>query len=301
MICEICSIRIVKFKYNVKIQIRAIIMNEVIEAIRNKKWMLVFILLFITFVSFANDALSLYQNLTAHKTEKKSVPSDSNISQKKESNISFQLNSHTVPMKPEEALSRLKTNISLEYALSMFGIPIVKNTFENNKFTEYVYSFKNFYLQMVSDDNNIIIFYAVTIKNEKFKPLIPYINAKIGSITFDKATDGVKYKILYNNLSSKYYEYGESFYLGFPSNYKKIYIAYNPAGVDFTKNTTSMNINDLENQEKIQYMRLHTLPNTYAIGSGLAEEESIINNDNLHIGIDYFTAINLFNPKSGVR
>lgn len=270
-------------------------MTEIIDAFKNKKWLRVLIFLIVFSIPFLNEIMTLMQNTKNYltpKDEKAINKSELEILSKRTESASSQLNINVSPMKPEDALSRLNTNLSLEYAKSIFGMPIIQQNIENSKCTECIYSFKNFYLQLVSNENNIIIFYAITVKDKRFQPTIPYLNAKIGKVTFEEATDGASYQTLYNNVSSKFYEYGESTYLGNPSNYKKIYLAYNPSGIDFNGNTF-MSIDELEDKDKIKDMRSKSLPNTYAVGSSAYEENSIINSENLHIGVDYFTARDL--------
>ncbi|WP_233356818.1 ETEC_3214 domain-containing protein, partial [Vibrio cholerae] len=77
---------------------------------------------------------------------------------------------------------------------------------------QYLYSFKNFYLQVVYDNNNTVVFFSVTSKNEEFKPKIPYltrfvddkfVSSTLGH-TFEEYSDSSNF--IWSSLTSKFFD-----------------------------------------------------------------------------------------------
>lgn len=83
---------------------------------------------------------------------------------------------------------------------------------------------------MVYDNNNTVILYSVTSKDENFHPEVPYLRKTLGHKFKDFGSD-IDY--LQSSYSSKFYQYEEGHYLGNHGNYRNFYLAYNPAGVDY--------------------------------------------------------------------
>ncbi|KEP02180.1 hypothetical protein EH65_24390 [Escherichia coli] len=67
------------------------------------------------------------------------------------------------------------TGASIKYIESIFGPPVKEEHSEDGRVHEYIYSFKKFYLQVVYDNNNTVILYSVTSKDENFHPEVPYL------------------------------------------------------------------------------------------------------------------------------
>ncbi len=201
------------------------------------------------------------------------------------------INSFISKKSPEDELIKLSTGISQKYVESIFGIPLIENT--DDKLSQYIYSFDQFYLQVIFDDQESVKFYAVTSKSKDFTPEIPFLGSALGSRTFSKISED--YEFIYSNLSSKYYEYAESHYFGNPGNYRTYYLVYSPSGFDFNndiKKVYSISEDEyLQNKSKIDELRNWLIPNTYAVGDILGDETQILSS--YTIGINYFVTRDL--------
>ncbi|TDT51740.1 hypothetical protein DFO53_4248 [Enterobacter sp. AG5470] len=191
--------------------------------------------------------------------------------------------------KAEDNLHVIYTGTSIKYIESIFGPPIKESHNKEKQINQYLYSFKKFYLQIVFDDSNTVIFYAVTSKDLDFHPSIPYLNSQLG---FNFTHYGEDDTFLYSDYSSKFYEYAEYHYLGNPGNYRNFYLAYNPAGVDYQ---ALQPLPDMMNDEKsppkqadLKAFRKQNAPNTFAVGdiNGNPEGPEMY----FGIGIGYYDA-----------
>ncbi|WP_318505447.1 ETEC_3214 domain-containing protein [Photobacterium leiognathi] len=202
--------------------------------------------------------------------------------------ISDFYNNYIKQKRAEDGLLLLNTGVSIQHVTNVFGAPIVEN--QRKDATEYVYSFKNFYLQVNFDKKNEVFFFAVTSKNAVFKPKIPYINKSLGQ-TFYQISN--HYQTNFANESSKFYEYHESIYLGNFGNYRNIYLAYNPAGVEYPNSGGYIERKDMPHpsREASDSYRQTAMPNTFAVGEMYGEPDG--RETSFGIGIEYFTSRDL--------
>jgi len=198
-------------------------------------------------------------------------------------------NNYIKQTRAEDSLKLMNTGVSIQHVKGVFGPPITERRTENKRLTEYIYSFKNFYLQVVFDIEKEVVFYAVTSKNINFKPLVPYFKKELG-ITFNDFSDS--YSGNEANWSSKFFEYNENIYLGNFGNYRNIYLAYNPAGIDYG-NIQMLPLNEMPSPSKevSDEFRKRSYPNTYGVGAsygGRGDKETTFG-----IGIEYFSSRDL--------
>lgn len=189
----------------------------------------------------------------------------------------------------EDGLVLLNTGVSIRHVESVFGSPIVENHDKEKKLSEYIYSFKRFYLQVVFNEVNEVIFFAVTSKDISFKPKIPYLDGYLGS-TFLMLSD--VYSENEANPSSKFFEYNENIYLGNSGNYRNFYLAYNPAGIDYGEIEMLPYDEMPKPSPAVSYeFRKVSYPNTYGVGKihGGREYDEI----NFGVGIEYYTSRDL--------
>lgn len=189
----------------------------------------------------------------------------------------------------EDGLELLNSGVSIQHVKAVFGSPILERLNDDGSLSEYIYSFKRFYLQIVFDNRNEVIFFAVTSKDEDFHPKIPYLGGHLGE-TFAEISDS--YNENEANISSKFFEYNESVYLANPGNYRNLYLAYNPAGVDYG-NTAPLPFEEIPNptRETSEAFRATSRPNTYGVGKilgGRDEKET-----EFGVGIEYFVSRDL--------
>lgn len=189
----------------------------------------------------------------------------------------------------EDNLNVIYTGSSIKYIESVFGVPMQENHSNNGKTNEYIYSFKKFYLQIVYDDKNKVILYSVTSKDKTFHPNIPYLGGTLGNY-FDSYGKDIVY--FQSGYSSKSYQYEEAHYLGNPGNYRHFYLAYNPAGVEYSNLNPLPDIHNDNNsppkKADLGNFRLHNTPNTFAVGDimGFPDGPELY----YGIGIDYYVA-----------
>ncbi|CAM3258305.1 TPA: hypothetical protein IBW27_004641 [Escherichia coli] len=191
--------------------------------------------------------------------------------------------------KAEDNLHVIYTGASIKYIESIFGPPVKEEHSEDGRVHEYIYSFKKFYLQVVYDNNNTVILYSVTSKDENFHPEVPYLRKTLGHKFKDFGSD-IDY--LQSSYSSKFYQYEEGHYLGNPGNYRNFYLAYNPAGVDYFELDP---LPDLSNDDKsppnkndLEKFRNNNAPNTFGVGDIHGGPEGL--ELSFGLGIDYYDA-----------
>ena len=189
----------------------------------------------------------------------------------------------------EDGLQLLNTGVSIQHVRSVFGSPIVERHNKDIGLSEYVYSFKKFYLQTVFNEKNEVIFFAVTSKDEEFHPKVPYLQGSLGR-TFSELSD--VYSENEADHSSKFFEYNENIYLGNYGNYRNVYLAYNPAGVDYG-NISMLPFDEMPkpSREISASFRQSSYPNTYGVGKILGGREH--NETSFGVGIEYFISRDL--------
>lgn len=189
----------------------------------------------------------------------------------------------------EDGLELLNTGVSIQHVKSVFGSPIVEQHDKDLVLSEYVYSFKKFYLQIVFNKDNEVIFFAVTSKDKEFRPKLPYIDESLGNTFFDLSD---KYSENEASYSSKFFEYNENIYLGNYGNYRNLYLAYNPAGIDYGK-ISILPLDEMPNpsQKVSDSFRQISYPNTYGVGKILGGRED--NETVFGVGIEYYTSRDL--------
>lgn len=201
-------------------------------------------------------------------------------------NNGFELvKNHLKQKHAEENLSKLNAGVSIKHIESVFGAPVVEYKVRKYNINAYIYSFKKFYLQVLYDKDNTVKFYAVTTKSKDFNPKISYLNKKLGQFKFSEIGNSTT---LYSEFSSKFFAYAEYQYLANPGNYRNVYLAYNPAGINFDSNTNYPSVSSPESPEEIAKYRSSSFPNTYGFGDSLGDEQKVVLEAGL--GIDYYTA-----------
>lgn len=189
----------------------------------------------------------------------------------------------------EDGLELMNAGVSISHVESVFGSPVSENHDNEKGLFEYIYSFDKFYLQVVFNKNNTVIFFAVTSKDRGFEPKIPYLNGNLGS-TFVELSGFYSENVA--RIGSKYFEYNENIYGGNPWNYRNVYLAYNPAGVDYGR-MEALPRDEIPYPSRMvsDQFRNKSHPNTYGVGSIHGGRES--GELNFGIGIEYFSSRDL--------
>ncbi|WP_394152044.1 ETEC_3214 domain-containing protein [Vibrio maritimus] len=205
-------------------------------------------------------------------------------------------NNYLKQKKAEDGLAMLNTGVSIQHVKSVFGAPIREEHRRNDGASQYLYSFKKFFLQVVYDNDNTVVFYAVTSKSRDFKPKVPYLTIRnedgfvsptLG-LTFKEYSDSANF--IWSSLTSKFFDYYESMYLGNPGNYRNLYLGYNPSGV-FYGEIEVLGERDSPSEEELEQFRTKAFPNTFGVGQYLGDVDGI--ETTFGIGIDYYTSRDL--------
>jgi hypothetical protein len=164
--------------------------------------------------------------------------------------------------------------LSSEYVRSLFGIPITERHLKSGS-REVLYKFENYFLQIVYDEDSLVSFFAVTLRNSSFRYEIPYLPEKLILGTATYADFGAP-RTNYFNVGSKSAEYYEEHYYGNPGYYMDFYPSFTDAGVNFT----SKGIDDVGDSEicvvrenELETLRRVLRPNTIGISSMANVEE----------------------------
>ncbi|XDZ51975.1 ETEC_3214 domain-containing protein [Neisseriaceae bacterium CLB008] len=194
--------------------------------------------------------------------------------------------------KAVDHLDKMYVGTSIRYVESIFGIPVKEISSEKRNLKASIYVFENFYLQVIYDQDGTVILYSVTSRSTGFKPQIPYLNTRLGNKTFFEYGPS---EFMYSALSSKFYEYAEHHYLGFPSEYRNIYLSFQPTGVEYKKIDSFSEIGyclDECSEKSIENFRKKNIPNTFAVGSIFSErdEEAL---EQFGLGADFYEALSL--------
>lgn len=228
-------------------------MKEAIEFIKRGSYVLGFIAVLIIALSLLNDLWSFKENYIESK-------------------------------KAEDNLPKINSGVSRKYVEAKFGPPVIERKHKDLKVLVQKYAFKKFYLSVVYDEDESIIYYAVTARSKKFKPIIPYSELNLGSFRFSKNLNS---GTIDSTSSAKFYRYSEYTYLAAPGNYKNLYLAYNPAGIDYGEDA-DFPMPEENDPIAIERFRNTAIPNSYGIGRSNAGEKEIALVKRLGVGIDFY-------------
>jgi len=165
-------------------------------------------------------------------------------------------------------LESMRMGISLSYVKSLFGIPIREHILKSGR-REMLYAFKPYYLQIVTDADDLVVFFAVTLRDRTFKYKVPYISTKfiLGEVTY---SDFGEPEETYFNVGSKTAEYREKHYYGNPGYYMDFWPAFNDSGVN-PIGTSNDDLDDSKicvvRDKELNSLRKKLRPNTIGIAS----------------------------------
>ncbi len=189
----------------------------------------------------------------------------------------------------EDGLQLMNAGVYVKHVESVFGPPILVDYHDKNDYYQYTYSVKNFYMQVVFNMKGTCIFYSVTVKNPKFKPLLPFVKMQLGE-TFKSYSD--KSEFISVNMSSKVAQYQESFHLGNPGNYRHLVLAYNNLGASY-HDFDFFDYEDVARPKKaeIEKFREQAYPNVFGVTASYLDGKEV--EQIFGIGVDFFTSRDL--------
>ena len=195
----------------------------------------------------------------------------------------------------------LKPGMNIGLYQEKFGTPIVTNYHAEKGLKEYIFINTYFYLDVVTDMNDVVRCFALTIKDKTFRPVfkspgyplnVPSFQLKLGVSTFGDIQHEPNY--LRSWLGASYgFSYYETHYFGRSGNYQEFGFGVNCAGYQpnnllghlsvFSEayDTTSYIDQVLSN---LQAFRSEETFNTYAVsGSNTRIRECF----DIFLGVDY--------------
>ena len=120
-----------------------------------------------------------------------------------------------------QMLDKINVTLTRSTIINTLGEPQIKKSIEKlgstESFTEELYGFPKFYVQVIYDSNEEVIFYAVTSRLASFHPPLPCSTSELGlgEQTFHELNpDFVTDNLIYAYATSKHYNYAESYYTG---------------------------------------------------------------------------------------
>ncbi len=148
-------------------------------------------------------------------------------------------------------LERLNTGLNIDFVDSIIGSPIIikklavnsmnykelqenewVEELESKKYTERIYKHSKYFLQIITDKENMVAAYAVTIRDKKFNPGIPLkhiFSLQLGRMTLSDLTN---YEPIMTNIGnwgmSSFYV--EANYFGNPGFYKHYLFGLSDSG-----------------------------------------------------------------------
>lgn len=155
------------------------------------------------------------------------------------------------------------------------------------KIKEYVFDHAFFYVSAVTDNNDAVLYFAVTIKDETFQPIFkspsyspnqPSFQIRLGANTFNDIPGIPEYIV--GCLGARTFSYYETCYLGNPGQYKDFGFGLNQAG--YQQNNLAGHFSVFDNNSRfcpgaspiteqdmvtLQDFRARTIINTYAVSA----------------------------------
>jgi len=137
------------------------------------------------------------------------------------------------------SISQLSGGVNIKHFDTILGSPVFKNV-RQEKFLEYIYVNKYFYIQAVTDQNEKVIFYSVTTREKDFNPEIPFgdwdeetgkqANVILGETTFTELNDTPE---IYANFRGAHnHFYTEGYWTGNPGGYRSYFFSLNESGYE---------------------------------------------------------------------
>lgn len=209
-------------------------------------------------------------------------------------------NSIDVKSSEYEKLSKLSTRVSIDYFKDILGTPRIVRNNEPVSNKEYVFINKYYYVMATTDKNEIVETFAVTSRDETFKPTFKVpdgynnmVGSKItlNSDTFSnyhstlEANNGNNIPNCYSDIWPKGFSYIEGYYLGGSGEYQSFFVGLNDAGNLGTLKKDDFSIEQFEaiNQDpskcKPNDFRENRTFNTYMLSN--SRKESALGEDNM--------------------
>lgn len=217
------------------------------------------------------------------------------------------------------AVESLVPGVTIATYESKFGQPVFMNKNQPQNSTEYVFVGTYYYLDAVTDQNGMVLYFAVTTRSKTFNPVfkspgypqnVPNFKLTLGVTTFSTlpGTDiNGTTQYLAGCEGARSFAYMEMDYLGNPGDYESFGFGVNSAGFYDTKIDTSifssnqnycsgistLNGGDTQQaQQALQSFRSQEIINTYAVSAPAVTISDYIVNGNLGVNPDQVRTLN---------
>jgi hypothetical protein len=136
-----------------------------------------------------------------------------------------------------KALGELTPGVNINIYQDKFGEPMFININAEKKTKEYVFIHSYFYLDAVTDIDDTVQYFAITIRNRTFKPIFkspgypvnhPSFQIQLGVSTFSTISNRPEYIIGW--VGAHDFSYYETHYLGNPGHYQNFGFGLNESG-----------------------------------------------------------------------
>jgi hypothetical protein len=152
---------------------------------------------------------------------------------------SQELNEQVIDQKQEllKVVESLVPGVNVSVYQDKFGKPIFTQHLKESDIREYIFVNPYCYIKSVIDEDNSVIYYAITIKDQTFNPVFKSPDYPINETSF-KITLGVSTfsdvsglpEYLVGSLGARNFSYYETRYLGNPGHYQGFGFGLNQAG-----------------------------------------------------------------------
>lgn len=212
---------------------------------------------------------------------------------------------------PLKNIEDLAPGVNIGSYENIFGVPTYLNQNKVLKTKEYIFVNTYFYLDAVTDTNDEVLYFAVTIRDATFNPVFkspgyrenqPIFQITLGISTFNDV-DGLP-KYIDTSVGAHYFSYYETRFYGNPGDYEEFGFGLNEAGyipniaetyipildkIQDHVGNSGYSENDLET---LKDFRTKISFNTYAVSApGVSLEDYNLAN----LGVDYYQ-VRTLNP-----
>ncbi|WP_152394752.1 ETEC_3214 domain-containing protein [Paenibacillus guangzhouensis] len=196
-----------------------------------------------------------------------------------------------------QKLNEIRTGMNADYVGKLFGPPSISRKHEYLKgYFERLYVKDQFFLYLVTNEDNSIKYYSVTQRMNDFNPYFPIEIAgrkkQLGKTKLVELNNNSP-EFVMADMSSKFISYTETNYYGNSGLYKYYQFGYAPAGITQISDQQNSDIHYLvDNIDPIVLHRFRQtyIPNSFSVIDEEVEEDFFNYYKESMIGIDYFEA-----------
>lgn len=153
-------------------------------------------------------------------------------------------------------LKEIQTGLNIKFVESIIGVPVtirmLPREYSLDSFSERIYEHQWYFLRVIVDKENNVVFYSITVRDLIFNPYIPltlyqgdikrpYVgNMQLGKMSLADMKDysPEDFNVDTWGMSAGPY-YNERYYFGNPGNYKDYFFEFSSSGCGLSTNSQS--------------------------------------------------------------